>query len=158
MTVLHRNAASGVDLKKLGRTFATFALVGALGAATALAVVNLAGSEAASPAAAQSIDYAAANALNKADIGVASAPFLAGESAQTHTGRISPSASVAITDRADLIFRQQASQAGSASGTSTVEPARVVPADRIADYPKDVSKSSSSSGSSAVSHGDWSAR
>jgi hypothetical protein len=58
--------------------------------------------------------FAEANALNKADIGVPSAsgaPFMAGTSTPTHTGRSESAASSTQTgNKADLIFKQKAAE------------------------------------------------
>jgi hypothetical protein len=125
MTVLQRNDVTGVDLGKLGRILTAAAIVAAF-AAGAVYGLNVT----ASPTQTQTQTdqvladslverfqdqfFAEANALNKADIGVPSAsaaPFMAGTSTPTHTGRSESGASSTQTgDKADLIFKQKAAE------------------------------------------------
>jgi len=123
MTVLQRNDVTGVDLGKLGRILTSAAIVAAF-AAGAVYGVNIT----AAPTQTQTDQvradslverfqdqfFAEANALNKADIGVPSAsaaPFMAGTSTPTHTGRTESAASSTQSgDQADLIFKQKAAE------------------------------------------------
>jgi hypothetical protein len=89
MTVLERNAATGVELGKMAGIFGSAVLAGAIIFGAVYALNSGSASETLTPA--QTEQY---NELNKADIGmapvVASPPFQAGSPAQTHTGRTSP--------------------------------------------------------------------
>jgi hypothetical protein len=123
MTVLQRNDVTGVDLGKLGRILTAAAIVAAFaaGAAYGVNVVAAPTQTQTDQVLADSLVerfqdqfFAEANALNKADIGVPSAsaaPFMAGTSTPTHTGRSESGASSTQTgDKADLIFKQKAAE------------------------------------------------
>lgn len=108
MTVLQKNAATGVDVGQLGRTLGKALVVGAIAIGVVFAVNSTSGPEGMTPA-----QFEEANALNKADIGVAevsTAPFPAGSPTPAYTGRIvtgGAAAAATQTDRADLVFKQK---------------------------------------------------
>lgn len=111
MTVLQKNTATGVDVGQLARTFGKALAIGAIVVGVVFAVNSTGEPQGLSPA-----QIEAANALNKADIGMpqaSSAPFLAGSSNPTHTGRIvtgGAAAAATQTDKADLLFKQKGAE------------------------------------------------
>lgn len=112
MTVLQKNAATGVDLGQLGRTFGKALVIGAIVVGVVFAVNSTSEPEGLTQA-----QLEEAHALNVADIGrleASSAPFLAGTSNPTHTGRIVTGGTAAVTqgERADLLFKQKAAAFG----------------------------------------------
>jgi hypothetical protein len=142
MTVLQKNAATGVDLGQIGRTLGKAAAIGAIAVGVVFAVNSNTGPQNSTPAQIEQVRadalverfqnqyYAEANALNKADIGVPSAstaaPFLSGTSTPTHTGRTSGgTTSSDVGDKADLVFKQK--------GAALADPADRIHKQRAAD-------------------------
>lgn len=113
MTVLQKNAATGVDVGQLGRTLGKALAIGAIVVGMVFAVNSTSEPQGLTPA-----QIEAANALNVADIGrpeASSAPFLAGTSSPTHTGRIAAGGTAAAgtgAEKADLLFKQKAAAFG----------------------------------------------
>ncbi len=108
MTVLKKNAAPGVDVRQLGRTVGKVLAIAAIVVGGVFAVNSSGEPQGLSPA-----QIEAANALNKADIGMSqatSAPFPGETSSPSHTGRIVTGGAAAAamqTDKADLLFKQK---------------------------------------------------
>lgn len=119
MTVLQRNAATGVDLGQLGKSFAKAVVIGAIGAGVALGITSdgVAESQSTQAARLQEQFFAEANALNKADgIGVPEAAF---------------------TNKADVVLRQRGAELAGASSAAqpTSSVAGLELADKIEGYP-----------------------
>lgn len=119
MTVLQRNAATGIDLGGLGKSFAKAVVIGAIGAGVALGITSngVAENQSMQAARLQEQFFAEANALNRADgIGVPEAAF---------------------TNKADVVLRQRGAELAGASAAA--RPASSVAgselADKIEGYP-----------------------
>ncbi|MGF1618000.1 MAG: hypothetical protein ACFCU2_09395 [Acidimicrobiia bacterium] len=107
MTVLQKNAATGIDLGQLARTVGKALAIGAIAVGVVFAVNSNT-----EPQGLSSAQLEAGNALNIADIGrpqATNAPFLAGTANPTHTGRVVTGGSAAAieVDKADLLFKQK---------------------------------------------------
>lgn len=111
MTVLQRNAATGVNLKGFGKIFGVAAIVGAIAAGAVFATNNVSTNEA--PAVMSAQEAAELNALNRADgIGIAS-----------------------LADKADLVLRQRGATQQSAVGAAANAAPAADLATRIEGYP-----------------------
>lgn len=124
MTVLQKNAATGVDLSQIGRTVGKAAAIGAIAVGVVFAVNSDTGPQSLTPSQIEQVRadalverllnqyYAEANALNVADIGRPSpsrAPFLSDTPNPTHTGRVvgGGAAATAAEDKADQKFKME---------------------------------------------------
>ena len=106
MTVLEKNAATGVDVGQLGRTFGKALAIGAIVVGAVFAVNSSGEPQGLTPA-----QFEAANALNKADgIGVPEAAF---------------------TNKADVVLRQRGAELAGAS--SAAQPTSSVAGSELAD-------------------------